>query len=309
MLKRAPRALRFSRSVPAKLLAVAGAAILLSSWPAAVQAQPVGAPSTVEAQLQTLVRSDPELAAFCRSRFAAEIPAGRLTIVEGAIVENARPGGTIRFYKNKDKSVWGTVDEHWAERNVGLGADSEVIEVPTINFADCLQKYGIPYYLKIDIEGMDLICLRALRDFDSKPDYVSIESEKRAFNQLKAEIQLLRELGYDRFQAVNQLKVRVDKEPQNSREGRYTGHRFQLGASGLFGKDLPRRKWESAERVLQTYKGIFTAYRLLGDDSPLHRYYLGRRFAGVLSRLFHLPGWFDTHARHASVQDQAGPER
>ncbi|MFT5604915.1 MAG: 16S rRNA A1518/A1519 N6-dimethyltransferase RsmA/KsgA/DIM1 with predicted DNA glycosylase, partial [Paracoccaceae bacterium] len=58
--------------------------------------------------------ADPDLAAQCRRRFFGEIESGQLVVVEGAIVDKqALAGGdkTIRFYKNIDVSVWGTVAE------------------------------------------------------------------------------------------------------------------------------------------------------------------------------------------------------
>ena len=39
-----------------------------------------------------------------------------------------------------------------------------------------LGEYGIPYYLKVDIEGADLLCLEGLTWFTSRLTYISIES-------------------------------------------------------------------------------------------------------------------------------------
>ena len=69
-------------------------------------------------------------------------------------------------------------------------------------------KYGIPYYLKIDIEGMDSVCLEALLDFSEKPDYISIESEKISFKKLKEEYLLFKALGYYKFKAISTVKGR-----------------------------------------------------------------------------------------------------
>ena len=98
-----------------------------------------------------------------------------------------------------------------------------MIEVPVVNFSSCLQKYGIPHYLKIDIEGMDIVCLRALKCFEQKPDYVSIESEKVLFDNLIEELNLLTELGYTRFKAIQQGVISRQREPNPSTEGRYVG--------------------------------------------------------------------------------------
>lgn len=248
--------------------------------------------------------ADPDLAAYCRSRFPDEIENGKLIVVEGAIVE--RPPGetkasTVKFYKNKDKSVWGTVTGDWAHRNELLGASSEIIEVPVVDFSECLEKYGIPHYLKIDIEGMDTVCLRALVNFEQRPDYISIESEKVSFAKLVDELNLLAQLGYASFQAIQQNGIPHQIEPNPSEEKRYVGYQFQKGSSGLFGKDLPN-EWKSYNKILNEYKIIFIQYKLFGDHGKLKKYFIGKVLKKVLSMILRrpVPGWYDTHAKHSA---------
>ncbi|MEM6397622.1 MAG: FkbM family methyltransferase [Bacteroidota bacterium] len=242
--------------------------------------------------------ANPDLADFCRNRFEQHVSSGQLTIVEGAILENSnQTKRKVKFYKNDEKSVWGTVVEDWAERNSGLGKSSQVIEVDAIDFSVCLEKYGIPYYMKIDIEGMDLVCLRALKEFDMRPSYISIESEKVDFDALKQELNLLEELGYSDFKAVNQSKVPAQKEPQNTLEGELVNHKFKIGSSGLFGLDL-EGAWAGKEEVLKQYESIFRAYRLFGDQSVFSKTKIGQKFTDAMNRLLGIPGWYDTHARH-----------
>lgn len=249
--------------------------------------------------------ADPGLAQACRARFSKDIEAGRLTLVEGAIFEPA-PGqpmpASITFFRNKDNSVWGTVDAAWAQRNEYLGTSNERIEVKVINFADCLREFGVPHFMKIDIEGMDRVCLRALASFDVRPDYVSIEAEKVDFDSLQAELRLLEGLGYSSFKAVQQAGISTQHEPNPAREGRYTGLPFIEGCSGLFGADLPG-EWQNAGQVLQTYRRIFSMYRWFGDKALIPRYWIGRMFIKVLIRVLNrpIPGWYDTHARHQSA--------
>src|SRR5207249_3023429 len=128
-------------------------------------------------------------------------------IVDGAIVEqNPQSCGqkTVKFYRNRKKSPWGTVNSDWAHRNEILRTDNEVIEVEVVDFKECLRQYGIPYYMKIDIEGSDIVCLESLLDFDIKPNYVSIESEKVVFSMLEEQLDLLVQLGYEQFKSVQQ---------------------------------------------------------------------------------------------------------
>lgn len=249
--------------------------------------------------------ADPDLAEQCRSKFSDEIKNGKLIVVEGAITE--LPSGetkdrTIKFYKNKNISVWGTVAYDWAHRNESFGTLSEIIEVPVVSFSECLKKYGIPHYLKIDIEGMDTVCLKALIHFEQKPDYVSIESEKVSFDKLAEEVNLLTQLGYTRFKAIQQSNISHQIEPNPSKEGCYVGYQFREGSSGLFGADLPY-EWKNNKQILNEYKFIFLQYKLFGDYGKLRRYFAGEVLRKVLSMLLRkpIPGWYDTHAKHSSV--------
>ncbi|MBK8302182.1 MAG: hypothetical protein IPK98_01725 [Chloracidobacterium sp.] len=93
--------------------------------------------------------ADPENAAFCRERFAEEIADGRLTIVEGAITEDpaaSEPDGKVRFYRNEDHSLWGSTSVDWAVRNKVMGTTNEIIGVTAVDFAKCIEKYGVPYF-------------------------------------------------------------------------------------------------------------------------------------------------------------------
>ncbi len=251
--------------------------------------------------------ADPKLAAYCREKFEKEIQNKQLKIIEGAIVDfsgNKKPGDTIHFFQNKGNTVWGTVLKKWAKRNEGFGTKSELITVKTINFSDYLEKYGIPHYLKIDIEGMDTVCLKALLGFQEKPDYISIESERISFQKLKGEFCLFKKLGYDKFQAINQMTVTKQKEPTNSTEGYYyINHSFTFGSTGLFGTDL-HHKWKNKRQILNQYRYIFLGYNLFSEYGKLNK----SRFKQPLLKIANLlsptpvPSWYDTHARHKSCE-------
>lgn len=250
--------------------------------------------------------ADPELAARCRERFASAIAAQRLTIVEGAIVEpppDGAPPGKVKLYRNTKYSVWSTVSSDWAQRNEIRGTLSEVVEISAVNFAESLERHGMPHYMKIDIEGMDTLCLRALREFAVRPDYVSIESEKIVFGKLRAEIDLLTELGYTDFEAVQQQGIGRQREPQPSHERSFAGYRFREGSSGLFGSDLPDQ-WKTGAEIVELYGRIFRQYALFGDSGKLTRHLAGKILAKGLSLLQGrpMPGWYDTHARHGCVR-------
>lgn len=249
--------------------------------------------------------ANPDNAAFCRERFADAISSGRLIIVEGAITENFSRngnGGKIKFFRNRESSFWGSSAEEWACRNEVMGTSNEVIEVEAVDFKKALEKYGVPFYLKADIVGSETICLRALLEFEKKPEYLSIRSEKIVFRKLEEEFELLEKLGYDRFQAVQQDFTEL-KTVFDSLNGEKILYNFEEGASGIFGETLPP-KWKTREQVLKEYRKIFIYYWLFGDYSYLTQTEKGKNFIAQLERIARrpLPGWYDTHAKHSSVK-------
>jgi FkbM family methyltransferase len=243
--------------------------------------------------------ASPELADACRRRFAAEIARGRLTIVAGAITDTDAP--TTTFYEHTVSSTWGTIEAAWAERNAPYG-EIRAREVPTVRFADHLRETGIPYYMKVDIEGADRHCFEALSAFSNRPTYVSLESEKTDFNALLDELELLESLGYDRFAAVQQQYV--ERRPITTRDlaGRPITHTFEPDASGPFGRDV-KAPWEDRAAIVARYRRVFRYYRLIGDSSLVCRMRITRRLLREISSRTGtpLPGWYDTHARHSAV--------
>jgi FkbM family methyltransferase len=247
--------------------------------------------------------ADPELISECRDRFSAEIASGRLEIVEGAIVDSPAVGDTITFYKNPAVTVWGTVDPAWRDRNERAGWESEEITVPAVDFGRCIEKYGIPYYMKIDIEGADILSLKKLGDFEPKPDYVSIESSKVSLEAIDTELDILQGLGYDSFKAVQQATVPGSVAPRPAFEGSDIDYTFPRDASGLFGRELAG-KWLNRGQVKRSYRWIFVGYRIFGNDTFVRKNRITRKMWQLLQRLLRrpIPGWFDTHARHSTVK-------
>ena len=110
--------------------------------------------------------ADPELAEFCRRRFSDFVDKGKLVIVEGAIVSrDVLEAGQrkVLFYKNNDVSAWGTVTPDWAQRNARLGHPSISIEINVVDLSFVMKECGVPYYMKIDIEGAEILALRGMK--------------------------------------------------------------------------------------------------------------------------------------------------
>jgi FkbM family methyltransferase len=239
----------------------------------------------------------PELAAGCRARFAADIAAGRLTIIEGAIAETDAPIVTFFTHPN---SVWGTTQHSWVARNDVIAA-SVPIEVPRIEFAQVIRERGIPRYLKVDVEGVDEFCLRTLLAFTQRPRYISLESEQKNWADLLREFDLLEQLGYDQFAVVQQGTIPGRSITTRTNQGTILRYRFEADASGPFGEDVG--PWVDKATALRRYRRVFIGYRLLGPGSLTRRTQIGRGLRGQAARLIGhpLPGWHDTHARRSEA--------
>lgn len=250
------------------------------------------------------VEANPDLVSYCREKFKKQLESEDLIIIHGAIFENDEQA-TVKFFKNKKLSVWGTVVKSWADRNKMLGAESVEIEVPVVNFNYLFSKYGSPYYLKIDIEGMDLVCLKKLLSTSYRPKFISIESEKIKFSSLVEEFKVLQSLGYKRFFIQQQANIFNFGVPLNTTEGPYVDFKFTEGSTGPFGSDLGQN-WLDTDSALKKYKNIFKEYKYFGDHSILRKMPKGIVLINFLSKFLGrpLPGWYDTHARMDSSSDQ-----
>lgn len=206
------------------------------------------------------VEANPVLAEKARVRFRRWIERGSLTILECAIAEDA---GNAEFFINESDDAWSSLMPDVGSR----GDRYHKVTIETRPLTALIAEYGMPYYLKIDIEGKDLAALKALRSFSGRPRHVSVEN---GFTVLQ---NLLSELGYSRFKWINQALVPLQRLPFPPKEGGFCLHRFEIGSSGAFGEEAPG-KWIS-----------------LSDA----RAEVGRHWARPdLDADIH--GWFDLHA-------------
>jgi FkbM family methyltransferase len=247
--------------------------------------------------------ANPELVGLSQRRFGAEIGTGRLHIVSGAIVAPGSDGRAVRFYKHPERSEWGTMDQAWG-RSHGLPiGEFGMVEVEPIDFARCIREYGMPYYMKIDVEGVDGVCVGTLSSFATRPSYVSLESERHHFEVLERELDLLESLGYDRFKPVQQAWMDRKEILTQDRRGAPLRFRFEPHSSGPFGKDLSG-DWLTKPQILARYGRIFWAYRFWANQPLLVHTRVGRQVRRLASTFLNrpLPGWYDTHAKHSQAR-------
>jgi FkbM family methyltransferase len=215
------------------------------------------------------VEADPELVEKASQRFSSALRSGALRILQLGIAERS---GKAEFWVCDEKRIWSSFHKEIASRS---GQKHHALAVETVSFAELLQEYGIPYYLKIDIEGNDHLCLENLSP-GQLPRYVSIETECLGDSQelelaaSQRTLELLYEAGYRRFKLIAQHNfgavthqnlmyrnqgmvhaglrdehpARIDSDPEISPpfEARFTNlvpYQFVRGSSGPWGDDTP----------------------------------------------------------------------
>jgi FkbM family methyltransferase len=242
------------------------------------------------------VEAHPDLAEAARVRFANEIAAGRLRILAVAVAEEE---GTLSFAIADEASIWSSLSPELIERNVQAGTEYRHVDVPARTFESILAEVGIPRYLKVDIEGYDMLCVRALRAFDARPDFVSIESavsvDRAEFSACFDELAELWTLGYRRFAYVNQRDNPEQREPTPAAEGARAGIDLTTNHTGLFGNDLPG--WQSIGTTVARAQALRLQHNTIGYGGRWTGTLPSRLYTGARSRLGGLHSWYDLHAR------------
>lgn len=207
------------------------------------------------------VEANPLLAQEGERRFRKEITSGKLTILNIGIGDKI---GTFPFYVNGQHSEWSSFDKEIGSR-VSL---KETIDVPMNTLEQTLKTFGVPYYLKLDIEGYEFIALRQLAALSVKPKFVSIEN---GFPEMVA---FLSSLNYTKFKFINQATVMELECPTPAREGREVQWKFSFGSSGPFGEDTPG-EWKAEQEILPVIESYW----------------------GNPERDANVHGWYDLHAK------------
>jgi FkbM family methyltransferase len=140
------------------------------------------------------IDADPQACENARRRFRDELRCGRLKILNVGIT--AEPGAWD-FWICESHPEWSSFERRIASRD---GSPHHKIPVACRTFDSILAEYGVPYYLKADIEGHDLQCVDGLKTVNERPKYVSIE-----LGELDESLQKLMDLGYTAFKCISQF--------------------------------------------------------------------------------------------------------
>ena len=203
------------------------------------------------------VEANPILVNYCKHKFEDAIRSGRLTILNTGI---AAESGILPFYINQHTSEWSSFDKSIGGRN---NTAFETINVPCITTKSLFKEYGIPSYMKIDIEGNDFLCLMDIPDTGEKPRWVSCEAVHIEW------LDILKTKGYKRFKLINQAdgfhSINIDREKKwyypayrhfrnaiETRLRRIFKPKYLSSSSGPFGEKT-KGKWKTYEEIRELY--------------------------------------------------------
>ena len=139
------------------------------------------------------VEANPHLVELANEKFSEFIRSSRLQLVNAAISEDGNPVElTIAGDDLGSSSVHAATA---ARRSKPLGK----IPVQGATLRDLFRSHGLPHYLKVDIEGADGLCVRALSR-DTRPAFLSFEIGED-FEEL---LDHAAAVGYSKFKIINQ---------------------------------------------------------------------------------------------------------
>ncbi|WP_377827480.1 FkbM family methyltransferase [Bradyrhizobium lupini] len=221
------------------------------------------------------VEANPALAQRAAETFAAEIASGQMICVNAAISTSRDPVELL--LSGSDLGSSSVFSDRVAQKRP-IGS----VTVPSMTMQNLLSRYGAPFYVKVDIEGADRICVLSLNS-ENRPEYLSFE----VGDDVEELVEHARKIGFGKFKIVNQTSFRelakqdclYDRIIQrfvrelghaDCRQIRRAGRFFVSGHSSGPGPWESDGKWYSAKESLSRWRWA--------------------KATGALS------GWYDIHA-------------
>jgi len=155
------------------------------------------------------VEADPDLVAQALKNYAVWVATGQLQMANVAIAPQGDAAAWTVFYRNKCSKEWNSFI-----KTVGCRAclpphavDDNACDVVKVTSTDCsgiFGTFGVPHYLKLDIEGAETGCFQAMKRLPvgtQLSHYISAEITELAY------IDTLHLLGYKGFKLVRQDRL------------------------------------------------------------------------------------------------------
>ncbi len=196
-----------------------------------------------------VVGLEPDVRMFyaLQERFAAEIASSQLVLLN--LAAGARHGEIVEFFHHNQAQGISGLSNSRSEFASGY----ESYHVMTIDWTALTEKYGVPHYAKIDIEGHEVAFLNGAAPNSPLPSFISAECYSLA------PARALHALGYGLFKLIDQNSPGGFQLPEHQSEGGAISWPEFSHASGPFGRDLPgewvdfeglEKLWQAAEPQL-----------------------------------------------------------
>ena len=196
-----------------------------------------------------------------QARFGAEIAAGRLTIVHAAISSDRAP--VELTLSGDDLGASSMFGDRVVDRQP-IGS----ITAPGLPIRDLMDQYGVPEFMKVDIEGADRFCVLQLTR-DTRPRYLSFEIGP----DVEELLEHVRSIGYSRFKIINQVALRELANEGNLRDRAVLRIAERLGvgdprllrrggrffAAGRCSGPVPWKsdgRWYSGDETVARWRGV-----------------------------------------------------
>jgi len=140
------------------------------------------------------IEADPVQADKAKKKFSSYVDRGQLKVLNIGV---AAEEGEFEFYINEAHPEWNSFDLSITSRD---GLPWHTIKAKATSFDKIIFEHGVPYYLKVDIEGHDYLCIKGL-DKNNLPKYMSVEVN---------DISLIHDLakkGFTRFKIIFQYNL------------------------------------------------------------------------------------------------------
>lgn len=223
------------------------------------------------------IEANPLLAEEGKKMFEKEINDGKLILLNKGVGNTA---GELDFWVNDYLTEWSSFDKQAGCRN---GFACHAVKVECVPLTQIFEKYGVPFYFKVDIEGYDIFCLQQINPA-CKPKYLSTEAWSVEW------LNLLHDKGYTRFKIINQVDgfhpINIDRERSKIRYVRNRLYRYFMknkkNVPYVFGSSGPFAEHTSGEWIdFKTAANLFCQFKENGTGKPINNL-----------------SWFDFHATY-----------
>ena len=111
--------------------------------------------------------------------------------------------------------------------------------------------------VRLDIEGLDILCKESLKNFKELPKYLFVETS--GTNKFEEAFELISHMyvfGFKKFKLINLAENCKIKLPKPAKEGKYVDHVFSgFDNSGAFGEGT-EGEWKDVQAIISEHIGI-----------------------------------------------------